>query len=209
VSIRIVDWFPPLFHDRTDAGRALAAAMPAPEREPLVVALARGGVAVAVEVARSIGAPLCAVTVARVNAQGLRLGATTPEGPPFLPGRDAVAAEELAAAVERARRESEALARRLELRKPPLDGRAVVLVDDGLVTGLTAGAACRWAAAAGAAHVTAAVPVGAPRGLARVADVADAVVCPHVVEQLAVVGQAYELFDPLDEWYVSGLLADG
>jgi predicted phosphoribosyltransferase len=54
--------------------------------------------------------------------------------------------------------------------------------------------------------VTAAVPVAAPRGLERVRAEADAVVCPHVVEQLAVVGQAYHLFEPLDEWYVAGLL---
>jgi putative phosphoribosyl transferase len=56
--------------------------------------------------------------------------------------------------------------------------------------------------------VSAAVPVGAPRGLDRVAAEADAVVCPHVVAELAVVGQAYDSFEPLDEWYVAGLLRD-
>jgi putative phosphoribosyl transferase len=84
----------------------------------------------------------------------------------------------------------------------------VLLVDDGLVTGLTLAAACRWARAAGAALVAAAVPVGHPRGLARVAAESDQLVCPHVLSELAVVGQAYDLFDPLDEWYVAGLLAD-
>jgi putative phosphoribosyl transferase len=83
----------------------------------------------------------------------------------------------------------------------------VLVVDDGLVTGLTIAAACRWPRAAGAAFVAAAVPVAAPRGLERVTAEADAVVCPHAVEKLAVVGQAYHLFEPLDEWYVAGLLA--
>ncbi|HVM17517.1 MAG TPA: phosphoribosyltransferase family protein [Gaiellaceae bacterium] len=208
VSIRIVDWFPPLFHDREEAGRTLAAAVPEPEPgpQPLVVALARGGVAVAVEVARRLDAPLTAAAVARVDARGLRLGATTAEGPPFLLDGHGVPGEEVAALVERARREAAALERRLELRRPPLAGRHAVVVDDGLVTGLTLAAGCRWASAAGAARVTAATPVGAPRGLARVAAEGADVVCPHVLEQLAVVGQAYELFDPLDEWYVAGLL---
>jgi putative phosphoribosyl transferase len=76
------------------------------------------------------------------------------------------------------------------------------------VTGLTLAAACRWARDAGADHVTAAVPVGTPRGLERAAAEADEVVCPHVLDELAVVGQAYELFDPLDEWFVAGLLAE-
>ena len=44
-------------------------------------------------------------------------------------------------------------------------------------------------------------------GLERLQAEADVVVCPHALEQIAVVGQAYDIFDPLDEWYVAGLLA--
>ncbi len=207
MSIRIVEWFPPLFHDRDEAGRELAAAIGASEKEaPLVVGLARGGVAVALEVARRLDAELTAVAIARVNARGLRLGATAAVGPPYLQAGHGVPEQEVTAVVERARREAKALDRRLELSRPQVAGRRVLVVDDGLVTGLTRAAGCRWARAAEAAHVTAAVPVAAPRGLERVRAEADAVVCPHVVEQLAVVGQAYHLFEPLDEWYVAGLL---
>jgi putative phosphoribosyl transferase len=203
MSIRIVEWFPPLFHDRSEAGRELATAgWPVALEEPLVVGLARGGVAVALEVARGLDAPLTAVAVARVNARGLRLGATTADGPPYLlPGHEAP--EDV---LTRARRDAAALEGRLELVRPPLAGRTVLVVDDGLVTGLTLAAACRWARWAGSAFVAAAVPVAAPRGLERITAEADAVVCPHVVEELAVVGQAYHLFEPLDEWYVAGLL---
>ena len=52
------------------------------------------------------------------------------------------------------------------------------------------------------------VPVGHVDGLRRLAGVADEVVCPHPLEQIAVVGQAYDSFDPLDEWYVASLLAE-
>jgi putative phosphoribosyl transferase len=209
MSIRLVEWFPPLFHDRTAAGEELAEAVAARGLpDVLVVGLARGGVVVALEIARRLTSPLTAAAVARVNAEGLRLGATTVDGPPYLLSGHGVAGEDVDAVVAQARRQAETLERRLELARPPLAGRAVLVVDDGLVTGLTLSAACLWARAAGAAQLTAAVPVGSPRGLARVADEADDVVCPHVVEELAVVGQAYDVFDPLEEWYVAGLLAE-
>jgi predicted phosphoribosyltransferase len=56
------------------------------------------------------------------------------------------------------------------------------------------------------AQLVAATPVGRIDGLARIDDEADVVVCPHRLEEIAVVGQAYDIFDPLDEWYVAGLL---
>ena len=52
------------------------------------------------------------------------------------------------------------------------------------------------------------MPVAAPRGLSRAAEVADAVLCPHVLEALEIVGQAYEDFEALDEWFVAGLLEE-
>ena len=156
--MRLVPWIPPLFRDRAEAGKVLADAVGL--EDPIIVGVARGGVAVAVEVARALGAPLTAVDVERVNAHGLRLGATTAHGPPYLL-RDAPAE-----VLERARRAAEA------------------------------------------ARVVAATPVGHVRGLALVETEADAVICPHPLEVIAVVGQAYDIFDPLDEWYVAGLLAD-
>ena len=177
-------------------------------RDPIVVGVARGGVAVAVEVARALGAPLTAVDVERVNARGLRLGATTAQGPPYLSAGHGVPEEEVAATVERARRAARLLEARLEHETLPVAGRTALVVDDGLVTGLTLAAACRWARAQDVAELVAATPVGRVDGLERVRAEADRVVCPHALEELAVVGQAYDIFDPLDEWYVAGLLAE-
>jgi putative phosphoribosyl transferase len=204
--VRIVPWIPPLFRDRAAAGRALAEALTGFE-DAVVVGVARGGVAVAAEVARALGAPLTAVDVERVNARGLRLGAATASAPPYLREAHGVSEDELAAAVARARREAEVLEARLEHEQLPVAGRTALVVDDGAITGLTLAAACLWARAQGAARVVAAIPVAHVDGLARLRKEADEVVCPHPLEQIAVVGQAYDSFDPLDEWYVAGLLA--
>jgi putative phosphoribosyl transferase len=207
--MRIVPWIPPLFRDRAEGGRALAEAVAALELDdPVVVGVARGGVAVAVEVARELEAPLTAVDVERVNAHGLRLGAVTAHGPPYLQEGHGVPEEDVDAAVERARRAAEVLEARLEHETLPVAGRTTVVVDDGLITGLTLAAACRWARVEGVARLIAATPVGHVRGLARLREEADLIVCPHELEEIAVVGQAYDSFDPLDEWYVAGLLAD-
>ena len=202
--MRIVEWMPPLFRDREAAGRALADAVGTLElQDPVVVGVARGGVAVAVEVARALAAPLTAVDVERVNAHGLRLGATTARGPAYiLEGHEAPVE-----VVERARRDAEQLEARLEHEQFPVAGRTALVVDDGVITGLTLCAACRWAQAESASRVIAATPVAHVRGLARIRDEADVVVCPHALEEIAVVGQAYDSFDPLDEWYVASLLA--
>lgn len=205
--MRIVEWIPPLFRDREAAGRALAEAVAGRALDaPVVVGVARGGVAVAVEVARGLGAPLTAVDVERVNARGLRLGATTAHGPAYLREGHGVPEGDVEPVLERARRAAAALEARLEHQTLPVAGRTALLVDDGLITGLTLAAACRWARAEGARQVVAATPVGHVDGLSRLAAEADEVVCPHPLEQIAVVGQAYDIFDPLEEWYVADLL---
>ena len=207
--MRLVPWMEPLFRDRAAAGRSLAEAVAALELDqPVVVGVARGGVAVAVEVARALDAPLTAVDVERVNAQGLRLGAVTADGPPYLREGHGVPDEVVEPVVDRARRAAAALEARLELEPMRLEGRTAVVADDGLITGLTLAAACRWARSREVARLVAATPVGRADGLARLRDEADALVCPQTLDEIAVVGQAYDIFDPLDEWYVAGLLAE-
>ena len=205
--MRIVEWMPPLFRDREAGGRVLAEAVAVLElEEPVVVGVARGGIAPAVEVARALAARVTGVDVERVNARGLRLGATTAHGPPYLREGHGVPDDEVESALTHARRAAAALDARLELETLPLAERTAVVVDGGAITGLTLAAACRWGRAGGAARVVAATPVAHVEGLARVRDEADAVVCPHPLTEIAVVGQAYDMFEPLDEWYVAGLL---
>lgn len=198
--MRIVPWMQPLFRDRAAAGRALAEVVADAD---VVVGVARGGVAVAAEVAAALGKPLTAVDVERVNAGGRRLGAATADGPPYLLVTEDEVEDELA----RARLDAGRVEARLEHEQLPVAGLQTLLVDDGAITGLTLAAACVWARSAGASRVVAAVPVSHVDGLNRLAEVADEVVCPHPLEQIAVVGQAYDSFDPLDEWYVAALLA--
>jgi putative phosphoribosyl transferase len=202
-EVRIVPWIPPLFRDRAAAGRTLAEALEE-FADAVVLGVARGGVAVAAEVALALGAPLTAVDVERVNASGRRLGATTAHGPPYL----LVPENVVEPVVARARRNAERLEARLEHETLPVEGRTAVLVDDGAITGLTLAAACLWARAERATRIVAAVPVSHVVALRRLEEVADEVVCPHPLEQIAVVGQAYDSFDPLDEWYVAGLLSN-
>jgi putative phosphoribosyl transferase len=174
----------------------------------VIVGVARGGVAVAAEVARELGAVLTAVDVERVDAGRLRVGATTAHGPPYLTEGHGVPDGVVEQVLAQARRAAAALDARLELEPLPLTGPTTVVVDDGVISGITLAAACRWARATEADRVVAATPVGHVDGLARVSEEVDEIVCPHALEQIDVVGQAYDSFEPLDEWYVAALLAD-
>ncbi|MDP9231951.1 MAG: hypothetical protein M3O73_04190 [Actinomycetota bacterium] len=104
--MRLVPWIPPLLRDRAAGGRALSEAVATLQLdEPVVIGVARGGVAVAGEVARELEAPLTAIDVERVNAYGLRLGAVTADGPPYLREGHGVPEADVESALKRARRQ--------------------------------------------------------------------------------------------------------
>lgn len=204
------------FRDRAEAGRALAAELQQRTlSDPLVLALPRGGVPVAFEVARALGAPLDVFVARKVGAPGhpeFGIGAIAEGGGQIVDQRSitmlGVTADEFD---ELARRERSELDRRVhhyrgERRLPDLlEGRDVVLVDDGVATGVTAEAALVALTARRPRRLLLAAPV-CPRDTAeRLGAVAD-VVCLRTPPDFRAVGLWYENFDQTTDEQVLDLL---
>ncbi|MFD9079257.1 phosphoribosyltransferase family protein [Streptomyces erythrochromogenes] len=206
-----------LFTDRADAGERLAEAVRHLEGErPVVLGLPRGGVPVAFPVARALGAPLDVIVVRKLGVphhRELGFGAIG-EGGVRVISEDIVRSSrvtqqdladvELAEEAELARQ-----ARRFrgDRHRVPLDGRTVIVVDDGIATGATAAAACRVVRAQGAARVVLAVPVAAPDAVARLRGETDEVVCLSAPRAFRAVGEWYRDFSQTPDEEVVSLLA--
>jgi putative phosphoribosyl transferase len=194
------------YHDRRDAGRALAAALEELRGQPdvVVIALPRGGVPVAYEIARRLEAPLDVLLVRKLGVPGqeeLGFGALTSDGAGEidreLVQRLGIGASEIEAVV--AREEAELARREHSYRgeRPPLDvrGRTVILVDDGLATGWSMRAAIAALRRREPARIVVAVPCGAPSTCASIERVADRLICPWRPEPFHAVGLWYERFE--------------
>ncbi|HET9316794.1 MAG TPA: phosphoribosyltransferase family protein [Vicinamibacteria bacterium] len=205
-----------LFPNRSEAGRLLGEALQRRRtEEPVVLGLARGGIAVAVEVARVLGAPLDVwiarkISVADVPEVGL--GAVAEGGEVYLDHRMlrsvGVTAWEAADATRRAAAEVERSARffRGGAPAPDVGGRTVVLVDDGIATGGTAQAAARSLRRAGVARLVLAVPVAALRAAHELTTEVDELVCLQVPTDLVTVGRWYLDFRQMSDEEVKALL---
>jgi putative phosphoribosyl transferase len=206
------------FLDRAGAGRRLAYELRefAQER-PVIVALPRGGVPVAFEVARALHAPMDILAVRKLGAPGnpeLGVGAVAEDGSGVF---DAHSAAMLGMTEEALKttlaRESRELRRRVERYRDgrsqtPVRGRTVIVVDDGLATGLTDLAAVRALRKRGARQIIVAVPVGASGAVSMLAEEADRVVCLEVHEPLFGVGIWYHDFTPVSDEEVVALLGE-
>lgn len=185
-------------------------------RDPVVLGLPRGGVPVAYEVAQALGAPLDVIVVRKLGVPyhpELGFGAIGEGGVRVISEeivRRAGVGEKDLVAVERA--EAAELVRRAHAYREgrprlPLEGRAVVVVDDGVATGATARAACQVVRAQGAAYVVLAVPVAPPDAAARLREDADEVVCLSAPVLFSAVGEWYRDFSQTSDEEVVALLA--
>ncbi|HTK67014.1 MAG TPA: phosphoribosyltransferase family protein [Pseudonocardia sp.] len=189
------------FVDRYEAGRRLAERLPHLRGEDVVVlGLPRGGVPVASEVARAIGAPMDVIVVRKLGVPyqpELAMGALGEDGALVVDAdmvrRAHVSEAELSELERRARAEIEQRVRRFRAVRPriPLAGRTAVVVDDGIATGSTARAACQVARAQGAARVVLAVPVCARDTAIRLRHEVDELECVEVPDRFYGVGQFY------------------
>jgi putative phosphoribosyl transferase len=206
------------FSDRADAGRRLAAALTAyRDEQPVVLALPRGGVPVAYEVARALRAPLDVILVRKLGVPWqpeLAMGAIGEGGGRVLNEdvlRTARVREHDVEVVEaREREELERRARTFRNGRPmtPIVGRTVIVVDDGIATGSTALAALQVARAAGAKRVVLAAPVAPPSTVEwfTANGAADAVVIVEQPARMWAIGSCYENFSQTTDAEVVELL---
>jgi putative phosphoribosyl transferase len=205
-----------LFTNRVDAGHRLAEALKSMDgKNVVVVGLPRGGVPVAFEVARVLGAPLDVIVVRKLGVPfqpELGMGAVGEGGARIINDEVVrlarVSKQELADVERRERAEVERRAHhfRGNRTRVPLAGRTVVVVDDGIATGSTARVACQVARAQGAAKVVLAVPVG-PEGVEqRMHPDADEVVCLYTPATFFGIGQFYDDFAQASDHQVVDLL---
>jgi predicted phosphoribosyltransferase len=208
---------PARFRDRTDAGRRLAAELGAYANDPdvRVFALPRGGVPVAYEVARTLGAPLDVFIVRKLGLpwhEELAMGAIASGGIMLL-DRDLIRRAGVSDA--QIRQVAEAERRELERRErlyrgdrplPEIAGRTVILVDDGLATGATMRAAVEAVRQEGPKRVVVAVPIASPETCEAFREVVDDTVCAVTPEWLRAVGLWYEDFSQTTDDEVHALL---
>jgi putative phosphoribosyl transferase len=207
------------FEDRRAAGRELAVLLERFRNEqPVITGMPRGGVPVAAEVADALGAPLDVAVVRKVGAPRnpeLAIGAVAEGGVRLLSGEAAhalgLAPGDVSVLFERAEEELSDYVRRYRgaVESARLDGRTVILIDDGLATGSSASAALRSLRRRGAKRLILAVPVAARTSARTVGGLADELVSIEAPENLGAVGYWYDRFAPTSDAEVREALTHG
>jgi putative phosphoribosyl transferase len=206
-----------LLDDRSEAGRRLGRQLQHLRGDDVVVlGLPRGGVPVAYEVAKALDAPLDVIVVRKLPLPShaeLAMGAIG-EGGVRIVRQEIVAKAHVSPAdlarVEQAERrelDRQVALYRGERPKEPLDGRTVVVVDDGVATGATAWVACQVARLQGARKVVVAVGVAPPRWVVELRDAADEMICVATPAPFYTVGAWYRDFREVTDAEVADHLA--
>jgi putative phosphoribosyl transferase len=204
------------YADRADAGRALAACLGKyKSHDVLVLGIPRGGVPVAAEVARALHADLDVIVARKLGAPGqpeLAIGAVTSNGGRFF-NDEAIEAlgvtdeylEHIAAVeMDEAHRRERMFRNGREPER--IQGRVVIIVDDGLATGATMRASVRSVRKRNPARLVVAVPVGSREACADLRKESDEVVCPYEPAVFLAVGLHYERFYPTPDDEVTAIL---
>ena len=205
-----------LFSDRVDAGKKLAKAL---ERfkgsDVVVLGIPRGGVVVANEVAETLGAPLDVVVTRKIEAPGepeYALGAVTQDGEVIL---DRKAVESLGASSEylddQVRKKRREVKERMEgLRSdkpyPSLEGKVVIIVDDGIATGSSVGAAVMSVRKRRPKDVIVAVPVAPRDAIEALREDGTKVVCLETPGSFLAIGEFYSDFNQVEDVEVKRIL---
>jgi predicted phosphoribosyltransferase len=205
----------PFYSDRHDAGRTLAKHLSRYKDQPnvMVLALPRGGVAVAYEVAQALHVPLDVCVVRKLGLPGheeyamgaIASGDVRVMNP--LPGIT-IAPEAVAAVLVKEQNELRRREQLYRAQRPPVEiaGRTVILVDDGLATGATMRAAAVSVRQQHPARLVVAVPVGARESCRSLRDVVDEIVCPAMPDPFQALSLWYELMPQASDKEVCTLL---
>jgi putative phosphoribosyl transferase len=211
-----------IFRDRAEAGAILGAEVAThlsstgvPGR-PLVLALPRGGVPVGREVARAVDGDLDVVVARKIGMPGqpeYGIGAVTADGPPmFGPHVHNVdlTGPEITTTIAAEQAEARRRLGRYRGDRPPPDvaGRTVIVVDDGVATGVTALAALRHLREQQPQRLIFAAPVCAPDTATTLGKEADAVICTRTPHNFAAVGSWYEDYRQLEDDDVEAILTE-
>lgn len=206
-----------LFYGRYDAGHALAALLRRFEAEhPVVLGIPGGGVPLAAAIAQDLGAELDVIVARKLGAPEsaeLAIGAVTADGAQYLNEqmiqelgvRRDYLEREIAHQMEEAQRREQLF--RGSNHHISLEGRTVIVADDGLATGATMRAAVRSVRRRAPKHLIVAVPVGSIQACEALRAEADDVVCPHQPESFWAVGFYYRHFEPVPDEEVTRILA--
>jgi predicted phosphoribosyltransferase len=203
-----------MFSDRKAAGEALARALlPSQKEQPVILALPRGGVVPGVEVARALKAPLSLVIPRKIGApmnEEYAIGAITEDGSGVWNEQEKSLVDP--AWLERAVEKEQAEAKRRREKYlagrpfPDLTDRVVIIVDDGIATGLTVRAAIQWVKKRHPKKILVAVPVAPPDSVDAMKKEVDEVVVLETPHVFGAIGNFYEVFPQVSDEEVISLM---